>query len=197
MRGASGPLPWGCVTCCHLPLIALSRSLEQHWGWKCFWGGWRCRRCSGLSLPLCRGGRALSQLEASAPCVLVSPCVPCQHSTLSRKFVEVMSEYNATQTDYRERCKGRIQRQLEISEYPCTEAQLGHQSCSHSWAQPRKGRDAPSRAVGVTGTRLLCEMDTGWYLELQWQRASSKVHPKMLQREHRDHKESNFFCVGS
>ncbi|XP_029571979.1 syntaxin-1A [Salmo trutta] len=40
-----------------------------------------------------------------------------QHSTLSRKFVEVMSEYNATQSDYRERCKGRIQRQLEISEY--------------------------------------------------------------------------------
>lgn len=38
-----------------------------------------------------------------------------QHSTLSRKFVEVMSEYNATQSDYRERCKGRIQRQLEIS----------------------------------------------------------------------------------
>lgn len=42
--------------------------------------------------------------------------LPLQHSTLSRKFVEVMSEYNATQTDYRERCKGRIQRQLEISE---------------------------------------------------------------------------------
>lgn len=41
---------------------------------------------------------------------------PPQHSTLSRKFVEVMSEYNTTQTDYRERCKGRIQRQLEISE---------------------------------------------------------------------------------
>lgn len=40
-----------------------------------------------------------------------------QHSTLSRKFVEVMTEYNKTQTDYRERCKGRIQRQLEISEY--------------------------------------------------------------------------------
>lgn len=31
-----------------------------------------------------------------------------QHSTLSRKFVEVMTEYNRTQTDYRERCKGRI-----------------------------------------------------------------------------------------
>nr|CAI5861493.1 unnamed protein product [Callosobruchus analis] len=39
-----------------------------------------------------------------------------QHSTLSRKFVEVMTEYNRTQTDYRERCKGRIQRQLEIKE---------------------------------------------------------------------------------
>uniref|UniRef100_A0A182T1X1 Syntaxin N-terminal domain-containing protein n=1 Tax=Anopheles maculatus TaxID=74869 RepID=A0A182T1X1_9DIPT len=38
-----------------------------------------------------------------------------QHSALSRKFVEVMTEYNRTQTDYRERCKGRIQRQLEIS----------------------------------------------------------------------------------
>lgn len=37
-----------------------------------------------------------------------------QHSTLSRKFVEVMTDYNKTQTDYRERCKGRIQRQLEI-----------------------------------------------------------------------------------
>lgn len=44
------------------------------------------------------------------------PISDSQHSTLSRKFVEVMSEYNATQSDYRERCKGRIQRQLEISE---------------------------------------------------------------------------------
>ena len=26
-----------------------------------------------------------------------------------------MTEYNRTQTDYRERCKARIQRQLEIS----------------------------------------------------------------------------------
>jgi hypothetical protein len=37
-----------------------------------------------------------------------------QNSTLSRKFVEVMTDYNKTQTDYRERCKGRIQRQLDI-----------------------------------------------------------------------------------
>lgn len=38
-----------------------------------------------------------------------------QHSTLLRTFVEVMTDYNATQCDYRERCKSRIQRQLEIS----------------------------------------------------------------------------------
>ena len=40
-----------------------------------------------------------------------------QHSMLSQKFVEVMTDYNKTQTDYRERCKARIQRQLEISEF--------------------------------------------------------------------------------
>ncbi|XP_013791609.1 syntaxin-like [Limulus polyphemus] len=38
-----------------------------------------------------------------------------QHSMLSQKFVEVMSEYNKIQIDYRERCKARIQRQLEIT----------------------------------------------------------------------------------
>jgi len=47
-----------------------------------------------------------------------------QHSTLSRKFVEVMSEYNRTQTDYRERCKGRIQRQLEITGRATTNEEL-------------------------------------------------------------------------
>ncbi|KAM6133538.1 LOW QUALITY PROTEIN: syntaxin-3-like [Phoenicopterus ruber ruber] len=37
-----------------------------------------------------------------------------QHSVLSRKFVDVM-KYNEAQVDFRERSKGRIQRQLEIS----------------------------------------------------------------------------------
>ncbi|MEQ2187768.1 hypothetical protein GOODEAATRI_008023 [Goodea atripinnis] len=60
-------------------------------------------------------GRKLVSLTTE---VLVAVTVSVvQHSTLSRKFVEVMSEYNTTQSDYRERCKGRIQRQLEISEY--------------------------------------------------------------------------------
>merc|ERR1711971_1065630 len=47
-----------------------------------------------------------------------------QHSTLSRKFVEVMTEYNRTQTDYRERCRGRIQRQLEIQGRNVNEEEL-------------------------------------------------------------------------
>lgn len=38
-----------------------------------------------------------------------------QHSTLSRRFVEVMTDYNKTQTDYREGCKRRIHRQLDIA----------------------------------------------------------------------------------
>nr|XP_023415548.1 syntaxin-3 [Loxodonta africana] len=42
-----------------------------------------------------------------------------QHSVLSRKFVEVMTKYNEAQVDFRERSKGRIQRQLE--NYPGTD----------------------------------------------------------------------------
>ncbi|XP_022344416.2 syntaxin-like isoform X1 [Crassostrea virginica] len=47
-----------------------------------------------------------------------------QHATLSRKFVEVMNVYNACQIDYRERCKGRIQRQLEITGRTTTNDEL-------------------------------------------------------------------------
>ena len=38
-----------------------------------------------------------------------------QHSMLVQKFVHTMTDYNQTQVDYRERCKSRIQRQLEIA----------------------------------------------------------------------------------
>ncbi|XP_064460992.1 syntaxin-1A-like [Ornithodoros turicata] len=47
-----------------------------------------------------------------------------QHSMLSQKFVEVMTDYNKTQTDYRERCKARIQRQLEITGRMTTNEEL-------------------------------------------------------------------------
>lgn len=61
-----------------------------------------------------------------------------QQSTLSRKFVEVMTEYNRTQTDYRERCKSRIQRQLEISK---TSALGQKQSLHTSFTFSRKNHD--------------------------------------------------------
>ncbi|XP_041856073.1 syntaxin-2 isoform X3 [Melanotaenia boesemani] len=47
-----------------------------------------------------------------------------QHTVLSRKFVEVMTEYNATQVSFRERSKGRIQRQLEITGRVTTNEEL-------------------------------------------------------------------------
>ncbi|XP_067087287.1 syntaxin-2 [Osmerus mordax] len=38
-----------------------------------------------------------------------------QHTVLSRKFVEVMTQYNETQVSFREKTKKRIRRQLEIT----------------------------------------------------------------------------------
>ncbi|XP_027973802.1 syntaxin-3 [Eumetopias jubatus] len=47
-----------------------------------------------------------------------------QHSVLSQKFVEVMTKYNEAQVDFRERSKGRIQRQLEITGKKTTDEEL-------------------------------------------------------------------------
>lgn len=38
-----------------------------------------------------------------------------QHQMLTRKFIDVITDYQLTQADYRDRCKARIQRQLEIT----------------------------------------------------------------------------------
>uniref|UniRef100_A0A8P4GCG6 Syntaxin 2 n=1 Tax=Dicentrarchus labrax TaxID=13489 RepID=A0A8P4GCG6_DICLA len=54
--------------------------------------------------------------------VLVLSCP--QHTVLSRKFVEVMTQYNETQVSFRERSKGRIQRQLEITGRMTTNEEL-------------------------------------------------------------------------
>lgn len=107
--------------------------------------------------------------------------LPHQHSTLSRKFVEVMSEYNATQSDYRERCKGRIQRQLEISEcgafhapgtaIPLGAPPAGCQECrlllpgSVFLATPRNGHLAFLFAVEYNCSTDLCS--TTWEEPLQ------------------------------
>ena len=47
-----------------------------------------------------------------------------QHQTTSRRFVEVMTEYNKVQTDYREASKDKIKRQLEISGKAPTDEEL-------------------------------------------------------------------------
>ena len=38
----------------------------------------------------------------------------CQHSTLSRELCDIMSEYDTIQSNYKESCKNRIRRQLQI-----------------------------------------------------------------------------------
>ncbi|NWV93726.1 STX1A protein, partial [Machaerirhynchus nigripectus] len=85
------------------------------WGWKCFQSG--CGSAPSIE-------QSIEQEEGLNRSSADLRIRKTQHSTLSRKFVEVMSEYNATQTDYRERCKGRIQRQLEITGRTTTSEEL-------------------------------------------------------------------------
>nr|AAC47500.1 syntaxin 1 homolog [Hirudo medicinalis] len=47
-----------------------------------------------------------------------------QHSTILRKFIEVMNQYNAAQVDYRDGCKKRLQRQMEITGRATTNEEL-------------------------------------------------------------------------
>uniref|UniRef100_A0A674N569 Syntaxin 3a n=1 Tax=Takifugu rubripes TaxID=31033 RepID=A0A674N569_TAKRU len=53
-------------------------------------------------------------------------CVSCvkQHAILAKKFVEVMTKYNEAQMDFREKSKGRIARQLEITGKATTDDEL-------------------------------------------------------------------------
>ena len=37
-----------------------------------------------------------------------------QHAALLRLFMDAMNDYQLAQTDYRDRCKGRMKRQLDI-----------------------------------------------------------------------------------
>uniref|UniRef100_A0A8C7KN63 Syntaxin-1A n=1 Tax=Oncorhynchus kisutch TaxID=8019 RepID=A0A8C7KN63_ONCKI len=71
-----------------------------------------------------------------------------QHSTLSRKFVEVMSAYNTTQSDYRERCKGRIRRQLEISGRNTTNEELERVS-DHTHTQRQAMNEIETRHTEI------------------------------------------------
>ncbi|KAI6068384.1 syntaxin-3 [Aix galericulata] len=91
--------------------------------------GWEapCPRCPHPHAPLPASPFPSLGVGHAMPMVSPSQCphpgVPTplsrpQHSVLSRKFVDVMTKYNEAQVDFRERSKGRIQRQLEISACP-------------------------------------------------------------------------------
>lgn len=60
----------------------------------------------------CKGQPFNSHDLFSVCCLFISP----QHAILAKKFVEVMTKYNEAQVDFRDKSKGRIARQLEISE---------------------------------------------------------------------------------
>jgi len=47
-----------------------------------------------------------------------------QYSTISRKFIETMNDYNKAQIDYRDGCKARIKRQMEITGRATTNEEL-------------------------------------------------------------------------
>ncbi|XP_068506809.1 syntaxin-3-like isoform X5 [Syngnathus scovelli] len=47
-----------------------------------------------------------------------------QHAILAKKFVEVMTKYNEAQVDFRDKSKGRIARQLEITGKVTTDEEL-------------------------------------------------------------------------
>uniref|UniRef100_A0A3P9KBJ8 Syntaxin-3 n=1 Tax=Oryzias latipes TaxID=8090 RepID=A0A3P9KBJ8_ORYLA len=47
-----------------------------------------------------------------------------QHAILAKKFVEVMTKYNEAQVDFRDKSKGRIARQLEITGKTTTDEEL-------------------------------------------------------------------------
>ncbi|KAL7060313.1 hypothetical protein AAHC03_09649 [Spirometra sp. Aus1] len=47
-----------------------------------------------------------------------------QYSTISRNFIEVMTDYNKAQVAFRDACKNRIKRQMEIAERKITNEEL-------------------------------------------------------------------------
>ena len=52
-----------------------------------------------------------------------------QFNTLQRWFFETWTEYNECQNDYREKCKDKLNRQIQISEIQKIAAPIDHQDC--------------------------------------------------------------------
>ncbi|NXV96958.1 STX1B protein, partial [Calonectris borealis] len=104
---------------------AIEQSIEQEEGLNRSSADLRIRKTQVSLLPTSSSSASSSSVATSARSLTHAASSPCpQHSTLSRKFVEVMTEYNATQSKYRDRCKDRIQRQLEITGRTTTNEEL-------------------------------------------------------------------------
>ncbi|NWV21671.1 STX1A protein, partial [Origma solitaria] len=97
--------------------MAVGVGVLSVWGWKCSQSG--CGSAPSIEQSIEQEeGLNRSSADLRIRKTQVSPVAP------RRGRWEVMSEYNATQTDYRERCKGRIQRQLEITGRTTTSEEL-------------------------------------------------------------------------
>ncbi|OON18048.1 SNARE domain protein, partial [Opisthorchis viverrini] len=77
--------------------------------------------------------QAIHEQEAKDPSVATVRVRRTQHSTITRRFMDVMAAYNKEQTDYRDACKAQIKLKLEIgmpvaalqpSECPRTDEEL-------------------------------------------------------------------------
>lgn len=68
-----------------------------------------------VKLKLKRMGQTNDQVGQQASLSAEHRIRTTQYQMLTRKFIEVMTDYQLTQADYRDRCKARIQRQLEIT----------------------------------------------------------------------------------
>lgn len=68
-----------------------------------------------------------------------------QHAILAKKFVEVMTKYNEAQMDFRDKSKGRIARQLEITGKATTDEEL---------EEMLEGGNAAVFTAGITESKI-------------------------------------------
>uniref|UniRef100_A0A3B3ZEM9 t-SNARE coiled-coil homology domain-containing protein n=1 Tax=Periophthalmus magnuspinnatus TaxID=409849 RepID=A0A3B3ZEM9_9GOBI len=68
-----------------------------------------------------------------------------QHAILAKKFVEVMTKYNEAQMDFRDKSKGRIARQLEITGKATTDDEL---------EEMLEGGNAAVFTAGITESKI-------------------------------------------
>ena len=104
-----------------------------------------------------------------------------QHMTTSRRFVEVMTEYNKVQTDYREASKEKIKRQLEISGKTATDEEL-----EQMLEVNIQTYSAPSILLKTIQNSVLFNSNFGFFETLhhegRWRSTTDRTYPYRGQR---------------